>query len=191
MHGKADGPGLGCTIVKRVVDGLWQGEQCLLLTTPTLPCLCLFMTAMLTRPSQPWCRDQGLRPWTPSLPGFRPRDGGSCAWLPVVWPPPLQARHTRQGSKSKRAKRYWAVLSRRKPRPPLRPPGAMRPRHADRQAPALQLPPRATRSEPDAGPCGSVTGSAVYLPYQSCTHSQTLPYMSYNPQAFGCSLPTG
>src|SRR4029450_3296167 len=47
-----------------------------------------------------------------------------------------------------------------------------------------------TRFEPEAGPCGSVTGSAVYLSYQSCTHSHTLPCMSYRPQAFGCSFPT-
>src|SRR5262249_41477245 len=66
-------------------------------------------------------------------------------------------------------------------------------RDADRQSPAPkdQLPPRMTRPEPAAGPCGSVTGSAVYLPYQSCTHSHTLPCMSYRPQAFRCSCPTG
>ena len=67
-------------------------------------------------------------------------------------------------------------------------------RFANRQPLALlsQLPPRITRSEPDAGPCGSVTGSAAYSSYhQSCTHSDTLPSMSYNPHASGCSFPTG
>ena len=136
---------------------------------------------------------RGSAPGPPSLAGFRPYDGGSFALLPVVWPPPLQARQTRQGTKGKRAKCYGAVLSRRKPRSSSRPPGASWPRYADRQFPAPwpQLPPRMTRAEPDAGPCGSVTGSAAYLPYQSCTHSHTLPCMSYRPQAFGCSCPTG
>ncbi len=39
----------------------------------------------------------------------------------------------------------------------------------------LQLPPRWTRTKPDTGPCGSVTGAAGYSPNQSCTHSPTLP----------------
>jgi hypothetical protein len=88
---------------------------------------------------------------------------------------------------------YRAVLSRRKPRRPWREPGALWPRHADRQVPASrhQLPPRNTRYKPDAGPCGLVTGSGAYAPYQSCTHSQTLPCMSHSPHALAGWVPEG
>ena len=52
-------------------------------------------------------------------------------------------------------------------------------------APKYQRPPRIIFSVPSAGPLGSVTSSFGYGPYQSLTHSQTLPCMSCNPQAFG------
>jgi hypothetical protein len=56
--------------------------------------------------------------------------------------------------KGNSAKRYRAVLSRRKPRPPSRSPGAPSVRRADRQFSASlpQLPPRTTRAEPAEGP---------------------------------------
>src|SRR5690242_17473698 len=55
----------------------------------------------------------------------------------------------------------------------------------------IQPPPRYTRSEPDAGPVGSVCLSPAYSPYQSSHHSHTFPCMSYRPQRFGRNCPTG
>src|SRR5450830_528741 len=39
---------------------------------------------------------------------------------------------------------------------------------------------------PVAGPDGLVADALVYGPYQSFTHSQTLPIMSYRPHALAC-----
>ena len=85
------------------------------------------------------------------------------------------------------------LRSTRKPRPLLRYPGALLPRFAERQYLAMkyQLPPRIPRSEPDVAPVGSVAEPPGYAPYQSWHHSQTLPFMSYKPQAFGFFSPTG
>src|SRR5262245_50641020 len=98
-----------------------------------------------------------------------------------------------KGYKGTSVKGYGTCLSRRKPRPTWRLPGGQALRSADRPelASLYQLPPRTTRYEPDEGPAGSTAASAVYGPYQSCTHSQTLPCMSYSPQALGLSFPTG
>jgi|GEM_PF-3264297 hypothetical protein len=54
-------------------------------------------------------------------------------------------------------------MARRKPRPSPRWSGATQLRHDDRQrdAPPLQLPPRATRNEPPAGPRGSSAGDEL------------------------------
>ena len=83
--------------------------------------------------------------------------------------------------------------TRRKPQPLYRESGLNLPRYAERQHCGLpqQLPPRRTRSSPEAGPVGSVTAPDGYVPNQSAHHSRTLPCMSYNPQAFGCFCFTG
>jgi hypothetical protein len=43
-------------------------------------------------PASSGAATRGSAPGPPRLQGFRPDDVGSCALLPVVWPPPLQAR---------------------------------------------------------------------------------------------------
>ena len=85
------------------------------------------------------------------------------------------------------------LRSTRKPRLMPRPSGEFPLRSAERQCLALsfQLPPRNTRDEPDVAPVGSVAEPLGYAAYQSWHHSQTLPYMSYSPLAFGFFSPTG
>lgn len=74
-----------------------------------------------------------------------------------------------------------------KPIRPARMWGAKRLREAERQSLARlsQLPPRRTRRLPLLGPVGSLAAVRPGdSPYRSLHHSQTLPRMSYRPQAF-------
>ena len=70
--------------------------------------------------------------------------------------------------------------------------GATLARTEDRQNEELdeKLPPRSTRLAPLPGPVGSVTAPAVYGPYQSAHHSQTLPIVSCRPSGFAAFVAT-
>ena len=75
----------------------------------------------------------------------------------------------------------------RKPTSLQRRSGPSQPRMLVRQflAQLIQDPPRMTRPGPAGLPCGSLAAASGKAPYQSEHHSQTLPCMSYRPQALG------